>query len=126
MKKILISLTALVSVLLSSCGNGGDEVRVDLLPVKLADNGKWSMVDNKGNIRYEDEFKNVPSAVVEGYFTASEKDGYCLYRASAKKPEEVGGCSGLKYAGHMRNGLMPVTRKDSRISVIGTDGKERF
>lgn len=126
MKKILISLTALVSVLLSSCGNGGDEVRVDLLPVKLADNGKWSMVDNKGNIRYEDEFKNVPSAVVEGYFTASEKDGYCLYRASAKKPEEVGGCSGLKYAGHMRNGLMPVTRKDSRISVIGTDGKDRF
>lgn len=127
MKKKLIGLTALVSILLlASCGKGGDKVRVDLLPVKLTDDGKWSMVDKDGEIRYSEEFKEAPSAVVEGYFTAEEKNGYNLYKAGDKKPEEMPECSGLKYAGYMHGGLMPVTRKDSRISVIGTDGKDRF
>lgn len=129
MKLKINGLVAIVCLLLfASCNqeNDGNEIKVDLLPVKLSDNGKWSMVDNKGNVRYEDEFQSTPSAAIEGVFTAKEKKGYTLYITGDKKPEEMPECSELKSAGYMQSGLMPITRKNARITVIDKSGKDKF
>lgn len=126
MKKLI--LCGLAALALTSCSNSGTEPfeNVDLIPVKLSGSTNWSMVDADGNIVYEDEFKEPPTASVNGVFTVKENDGYTLYRNGGKSPEIFGKCEGLKNAGVMADGRIPVTFPEERITVMDDSGEKKF
>ena len=114
-----------MSLAFSSCTKNDDE-DIDLIPVKLSKDGNWSMMNKKGEIVYQDEFKNAPTLAINGVFSVKEGDYYTLYKMGDKKPEVVKGCDKLKSVGMMEDGLIPVTVENERISVIDDDGKKKF
>lgn len=125
MKKLLFY--GLMMFILSSCSKGEiDFKECELLPVKISNSDYWSMLDPEGNIVYESEFSQSPTTCYNGIFVVPENDGYTVYRRGNKRPELVGKCEGLKAAGVMNEGLMPVVFPDERISVINSDGEKQF
>lgn len=121
----LLSCFLILSVALTSCKNSATEDLIELLPVQLEENGNWSFLTPEGTIKYENEFKNLPSAVVNGHFSVEEKDGFTFYKAG-DKPEPVKGCEGLKSVGYLNDGLVPIVREKSRITLVDANGKEAF
>ncbi len=121
----LLCCLAAMSLAFSSCTKNDDE-DIDLIPVKLSKDGNWSMMNKKGEIVYQDEFKNAPTLAINGVFSVKEGDYYTLYKMGDKKPEVVKGCDKLKSVGMMEDGLIPVTVENERISVIDDDGKKKF
>jgi hypothetical protein len=113
--------------LISSCGGGSSSKydEVEYLAVQESRNGNWEFVDRNGKIKYSDEFKEMPSAVVNGYFSVKEGDGYSLYKAG-DKPELVKDCDGLFSVGYMSEGLIPISKPDGRINVVNGNGKTVF
>ncbi|MBD5284284.1 MAG: WG repeat-containing protein [Bacteroides sp.] len=121
----LLSCFLILSVALTSCKNSATEDLIELLPVQLEEDGNWSFLAPDGTIKYENEFKNWPSAVVNGHFSVEEKDGLTFYKAG-DKPEPVKGCEGLKSVGYLNDGLVPIVREKSRITLVDANGKEAF
>lgn len=119
---------ALVPVFTACGSDSADrmEDNYEAVPVVVERDDNWSLVDKDGKFLYEDEFENQPSAVVEGHFIVREGDYYVLYKAADKKPVAVSGCDELVSAGIMSDGLIPVTKKDSRITVVNKKGEQVF
>lgn len=122
-----VLLMGLAGVLISSCGSSSSssDDEVEYITVQLEEKGDWSFMDSKGNIKYPDEFKSHPTCVVNGFFSVKEDDSYVLYKAS-DKPELVKDCDNLAAVGYMREGLIPVVNKESRIRVIDGRGNIVF
>lgn len=110
----------------SSCSSSGSngELEIDLLPVKLSEDGNWSMVDRDGNIVYDGEFKNEPSLAVDGIFSVKEGDLYTLYKTGDKNPVALDGCEGLKDVGYVSDGVIPVVFPHERIQLRDKNGKK--
>lgn len=124
-----LSLFSIASIacLFSACSREDLISSVDLIPVQLESDGKWSMLNREGEIVYADEFKNQPSISINGVFSVEEgKDGtYALY-TSGDKPKIIKGCDALKSVGCLRDGLIPVAYKNSRITIIDKSGDKKF
>ena len=84
------------------------------------------MINDKGEIVYDSEFKKRPTASYNGLFTVEEGKGLTVYKVGGNKPEAVSGLENLKDAGFLEDGLMPVTFPDKRISIVDADGKTKF
>ncbi|MDE6072957.1 MAG: WG repeat-containing protein [Muribaculaceae bacterium] len=114
--------------LLCSCNSGGNNRfdDYDLIPVKLSENGKWSMVNDKGEVVYDGEFKNQPTAAYNGFFSVEEEGGYTVYAIGDKSPKPVKDLEKLKSVGAFSEGLMPVTFEHSRIAVVNKEGQKKF
>lgn len=111
---------------LTSCGGSDHETigeNYDYIPVRESSNSHWSFYGPDGKIKYPEEFKERPSVVYNGYFSVNENSGYTLYKAD-DKPVAI--AEGLNYVGVMSDGLVPVTRKLERISVLDGDGSTVF
>ncbi|MDE6300771.1 MAG: WG repeat-containing protein [Muribaculaceae bacterium] len=123
-KNILGSIA--VGLMMYGCGSS-DTVsyydRIDYFPVKESANGNWSFFGQDGELKYPNEFKNMPSPVVNGYFTVEENNGYSVYKAG-EKPELVNDAEGLYSVGVMSEGVMPVTYPKERISLINGRGEK--
>lgn len=119
---------AFLTFLLSSCNSNSDTVSdiVELMPVMLENDDNWSFVDKDGKVFYEDEFENCPSGVIDNIFSVKEGDRYALYKFSDKKLEAIKGCDELVAVGVMNEGVMPVTRPESRIEIINKKGETQF
>lgn len=113
---------------LFSCGNSQKNFdQLDLIPVKTSKDGKWSMVNAKGEIVYDSEFDKQPSAAKDGVFSAEDSKGlFTVYETTDKNPTPVENLEGLKGAGYMEDGLMPVVRPKSRIEVVNKKGEKKF
>ena len=123
MKKLLFCIGTLIAVLFSSCSSS--DLEVQYLPFKKDKDDNWGLINAKGKILYEDEFENCPSAVVNGYFSVEGKKGtYTVYKATEGSPTEI--IDGLVSVGCMSEGLIPVTKKNCRISYINEKGEEQF
>ena len=126
MKKLIGLLPiAAAALLMTSCGSKTESNNdlIDLLPVQLEQGGNWSFLTPEGTLKYEDEFKNQPSCVVNGFFGVEESGGYTLYKAG-DKPEAVGDLEGLFALGTMNDGVIPFTRPKGRIALADKNGKE--
>lgn len=124
MKKLL--MIAVGTLLLTACSKSDPFSKVDLIPVKVSGSDQWSMLNDKGEIVYEDEFDNEPTLSYNGVFSVREEDGYTTYRSGDKKPDVLGECTGMESVGYMEDGLLPATFKDERISIMDSDGKKKF
>lgn len=114
-------LTVLVGMMTSSCGSS-DGGTIDYISVKTEGSDNWGFVGPDGQMLIDDEFENLPSAVINGYFSVTEGDYVVVYKAG-KKPEMVKGLDELVAAGVMSEGRMPVCRKKSRIELVDGSGK---
>ncbi|MGN0224941.1 MAG: WG repeat-containing protein [Prevotella sp.] len=110
----------------TSCSSNSDTETIDLLPVQVTSEGRWSMIDKKGNIVYDSEFENTPTMVINGFFSVKENDGYTLYKAGSKSPEPVEGCENLNAVGIMEDGLVPLVRPEKRIEIVNESGETQF
>lgn len=124
--RVLLCGLAALSMVLPSCTKGNDPfAMIDLIPVKTSEDGKWSMINDKGEIVYDSEFKNAPSPSFNGVFFVEEKEGIALYRSGGKEPELIKGCDGLKSAGIYNEGIIPVAFPKSRITLINDKGDKK-
>ncbi|MDE5801280.1 MAG: WG repeat-containing protein [Paramuribaculum sp.] len=129
LSSILASAAYATAMLLSSCGSSSTSDyydNVDLFAATTSKDGKWSMVNAKGEIVYDSEFKNQPRAAYNGLFSVQEGDGYTVYQAGGKDPQAVIGLEGLKSVGYLEDGLLPVTFPGKRISIVDANGKFKF
>lgn len=122
MKKIFYLLPSLI-LALSACteNNQTIEEAIEYFPVKEDTDGKWGFINKNGEMLFTDEFKNEPSVIVNGVFYVKEGNNFVLYRAD-KKPEAIPGCDELVDAGYFMEGLIPVVKKDERISIRNGQG----
>lgn len=128
MKLHFILASVMVMLLMAGCSKGSqvEDIDPEYFPVKLAGEKAWGMMSKDGEILFESEFKNRPTAVYNGIFAVREGDGYSLYRADAK-PRLIPGCESLMAAGlFAADDYAPIVRKDKRISVINRDGEEMY
>lgn len=109
----------------SSCIKGTGE-KIEYLPVKSDKDSNWGMIGSDGKILFNDEFKNEPSMVVNNIFTVKEGKGYSVYTIEENKPKIVKGLEELADAGVMSEGVIPVSKKGSRIEYYDASGKNKF
>lgn len=129
MKKISLlagGMIAAIVLTLPSCSSSEAGAEYDLLPVKLSKDGKWSMIDKSGTVVYDAEFSSEPTVALDGHFVVKTEDGYTVFAMGDKTPKEVPGLTGLKYAGYMQDGLIPVTKENKRIEIADDKGKTKF
>ena len=101
--------------------------KVDLVPVLTSKEGRWSMINDKGEIVYDAEFKNCPTAACNGIFVVEEENGYfTVYKADSKKPVQIEAFEKIKSIGFFEEGLIPATAEDSRIAVYNEKGEKKF
>ncbi len=122
----IICCTATLLCLTSCSTPGSEEETIDLLPVQTSQEGRWSMIDNKGNIVYDSEFDETPTMAINGYFSVKENNGYNLYKIGGKTPEAVKGCENLNAVGIMTDNLVPVVRPGKRIEIVNKSGETEF
>ncbi len=125
-----LATVALLPAILSACGSSdlsSKEIEnVDLVPVTTSRDGKWSMINEDGELVYDAEFKNRPTAAYNGLFSVEEGKGYSVYKVGGKKPELVKGLENLKSVGYLEEGLIPVTFPGKRIALVDEDGNTKF
>lgn len=115
-----------VLTLIASCSDGGNSEN-SLVPVKLDKDSHWSMINQDGQIVYEDAFKERPTICYNGVFSVEEGDGITVYTdEDENNPQVLGECENLKCAGLMFHGLIPVTFPNERISIVNKNGKKLF
>lgn len=124
-KSYVLFLAVMAALFVVSCQDSSlselsDEV--EYLPARTEKDGRWGMVGSDGKLLFEDEFENMPSAVVNGYFSVKEGDFYSLYSASAK-PALVKGCDDLTAVGLFRDGVIPLVHEKQRITFVDGKGK---
>lgn len=128
MKKFSIFTTTAfaVALLVAGCSKSesADDM-VDYFPVQTESGGNWSFMSPDGGILYDGEFKQQPSLVINGFFSVAEGEGISLYKVG-DRPELVKNCDNLYGVGFMNEGLVPIVRPKSRISVIDENGNEKF
>lgn len=109
----------------SSCGSGSSD-SIDFLPAKSEKNSNWGMVSPDGKMLFEDEFKDTPSAVINGCFYVKNDNGYTIYTLDGNKPKAIDGLEDLVSAGIMSQSVIPVAKKGGRIEYYNSNGKLKF
>lgn len=115
-------------ILLSSCADDTSYLGLNeqYLPIQLEKDGFWSLLSKDGQVKYENEFKNQPTVVINGVFSVKEGEGISVYRASGDKPELIDGLENLKFVGVYNDNLLPVCFSDKRISIVNIEGEEQY
>lgn len=119
-KKILSVCGVLTAFLLVSCSERA--ATVEALP-GIDAQGKTCFVSSDGTEQQAGLSGMHLSQLVNGYFSASTPDGVAVYRFSDGKAEAVEGLSGLKAAGYMADGVIPVCRPGNHIELVNGTGE---
>lgn len=119
---VLFSCLAGTALLLTSCG-GGNKIEIEGIPVQLSDKGNWGMITPDGDVIFESEFKEQPTAVVNGMFSVKAgDDNYALYNIDDPKKEVATGFTGIGCFAFEK--VAPAVKKDKPISIIDKNGEE--
>lgn len=119
MNKFLFFCTAVVaSIAISSCSNNSE---IEYLPFKSHSEGKWGLIDAKGNVLFQEEFAEAPTAAVNGRFLVENKKGYWELFSAEEKPKKIG----QDYSNILSftSNVTPAVVKGGKIQIIDTDGK---
>lgn len=116
--KFLLSITAIL-ITLSSCSIINNDT---YYPFKTDADGKWGMINTKGEVLFDAEFKEIPSVAKNGlFFVKNSKGLYELYTAT-EKPELIGE-NYVTAASFNNEKVTVVAREDEPVSIINTDGE---
>ena len=124
MIKLNLMAVGLAALALASCSKSQESLDslIEYSPVQEDKNGRWGFVGKDGEILISDEYKEKPSPVINGVFYVKEGSGYSLYKAG-KKPELIKNGDELYTVGYLMEGVIPVSRKGERISLINENGE---
>lgn len=96
---------------------------VEALPC-VASDGTRSFITPNGELINPKLVEDVNiSPLVNGFFTASTPEGRAVYKLNGDKVEAIEGLSGLKSAGYMACGVMPVCRSGNHVELVNPDGE---
>lgn len=119
-----IILTALAVLIMAGCSEEKPVKPVpQYIPVQTQKNGKWGMLAPDGKMLFSERFVNEPSLAIEGAFSVKEGEEFSLYKAGSnpsrinKKP--------LVSVGNYSGGIVPVSFRGSRITLIDAEGNEK-
>lgn len=135
-----VAFAAGVLLLASCAGSGGasgsDEPEAPLgcdavlsaLPVLPADGGAWNLMLPDGSLLLNAALDGTPSPVIDGTFSLVATDGTCTVMTLTEEntAAQLGPLTGLKEAGFMSCGLIPVVFPHSRIEYYRADGSPAF
>lgn len=121
MKKLF--LLCMTVCLLFSCGNHNG-TKVSYLAFKVDEKDRWGLIDQNGNILFENEFQVKPVAVFNDRFFVKNNKGLYECYTTEKKPRKVG----KEYVSILPfvEDITPVAEKDQPISFIDKNGKTVF
>jgi hypothetical protein len=117
----------LVACFVASCNKTSSKIEVTHIPVKLKEDGNWSLLELKtGKLMFEGEFKNKPSVVVEGIFISENDKGKKYYNRieGEKNYKQIAGP--FYTAQTFTEGIAIVCKEDDYVSAINTKGEELF
>ena len=120
--KSLVSVCIIGMLILSSCNDVKQSMEISHFAYYDDTEGKWGIVDVKGNVILKPLFTGTPSVVTDGCFFVERLDGsYELHKV--KEPEKIVSANYLSY-GSFSEGLAPVVVKgNDNISYIDKDGE---
>lgn len=119
----------LLALTLSGCfGSSSSEQKMEYIAVQTEEDGRWGFWNPDKGLVYADEFKNAPTSVYEGVFVVEDNENgtYTAYTMGDNAPVAIKDCEGLYDAGTCSEGLIPVTKSKSRITLVKKDGSEAF
>lgn len=94
--------------------------KVEYIPFRSEEDGKWGMISTEGKVLFENEFHNVPTYVTDGRFFVQNQDGFWEMYTAEEKPERIG--DEFRYATPFSDGVAMVTPRNGAISIIDTKG----
>ena len=118
-----LCLLCMTICLLFSC-DSHNGIKVSYLAFKVDEKDRWGLIDQNGNILFENEFQEKPVAVLnDRFFVKNNKGLYECYTAE-EKPKKVG----KEYVSILAfvEDVTPVVEKDQPISFIDKSGKTVF
>lgn len=130
MKVIARLLIALfIATLITGCSDSSSALdkmlsKVTHYAARVEGDRNWSLMTPNGSFVAEGKFGNAPTAVMENTFSTYEPDGITIWRLDGEEVTPM--LTGLRYAGAMNGGRMPVTRRDTTIEVINGNGETVF
>lgn len=125
--KLLFIHLLLVSVIFSSCGGISSKTEVTHIPIRMKEDGNWSLLDIKtGKVLYEGEFKNSPSIATDGIFITENDNGKLFFNRIEDDKKFVQIAGPYKTAYPFTEGIAIVCKEDDYISAINTKGEELF
>lgn len=116
-------------IIFSGCGGGNvsEDEAYKLIPIRLKQNGKISLMDRDGNIIIEDEFSAESEIFYsEGVIMERTRDRFVrYYLLDGKKTKSIGED---KYSDGtpMVNGYALVKKEDGILTLIDKNGKEKL
>lgn len=117
MKRILVILIGILTLVTSSCS---DSSKIQYLPFRTSDTGKWGLISTNGKVLVESEFKNCPSPVINGCFYIENSKGLYEFHKADKKLTQIGAL--YKSVGIFSEGLAPAVEPNKWITYIDTEG----
>lgn len=116
-----------ISIILLGCkGNGivqGEDL-ISHVPFQNSKDGRWGLIDFKGNILIDEEFQNRPSSVMDGMFHVKNEEGLYEIYAANKHFKKIG--SEYISVGDFHSGLAPVVEKGEPVKYINKYGDIAF
>jgi hypothetical protein len=126
-KSRLIILLLLVASFVASCSKTSSKIEVTHIPVKLKEDGNWSLLNLKtGKLIFEGEFKNKPSVVTDGIFISENDKGKYFYNKIEEDKKYKQFAGPFVKAQNFTEGVAIVCKEDDYVSAINTKGEEIF
>ena len=131
MKKLTLICGLFVSAiaLITSCSKSSNEREIasapDFIPFQTEEDGDFGLLGKDGKVLFTEEFADEINPAFAGMFVKEKEGNFSLYKAE-QKPVVLKGYEELFDAGAMQEGLMPITKKNERVSFIDKDGKVQF
>ena len=83
------------------------------------ENGKWGMINEKGEVLLRAKFSNRPHPVYNGRFTVETDSGTTILYTAEKEPRKIGEYSSI---GEFFEDVAPAVEKGKGITFINPDG----
>lgn len=116
-KGLLFGCIALTATLVSCSSE-----ELEYIPFKSTENGGWGLIDSKGKVKFEGEFKRSMTAANHGAFFYKNNDGlWDLYSTKEKTLKPI--ATGYAEAGAFISEVAPVVKEGERITLINTKGE---
>lgn len=118
-------LSLIIAIVAVSCG-GPERPEVDALAVRVVWDEGWTLFDAHGHeVRIVGE-GSATGPVVNGVFAATDRQGMVSVCRGLAHPRAIEGLTGLRGAGLMAEGLIPVVGTDGCLIVADVFGRHRF
>lgn len=127
--KIQIILGLLALIILNSCSSDDHSYKYHLDYIAFenedSDEDEYGLFGKDG-VSFPIKFDKEAGAVINGYFTIDDEDGYTLCKITGDSYEKLTNATGYTKIGIMSDGRIPVCKENENIQVLDTDGNVKF